>query len=370
MNAPLISVLMPVYNAELFLNESIESVLNQTFKNFEFIIIDDGSTDRSIDIIRSYSDPRIKFFQNQKNIGTIATLCKGIDLCQAKYIARLDHDDICYPNRLERQYEFIRLNPDGALYSCWAKEVTKDRVLIRTEMHDPAHYYFNLTFACWIYHSTMVYRKDAVLSVGKYTAAYAEDFELIWQFLRRYKIYQQPEVLLEYRHTDQSLWQCIRKEECKIDFLSQVRRNILYYMNDNSILLENWQLELLSHSHSPKDRFTIDQVKSGLQLLENVTEKIINNKNVNMIPSDVVNASKEKRDYILKTFYRKFGYFKGLILLIWTNSWGLIAELVMGGLANKMSSLITGKNHRSHHSCTGRGSPKEAAADQVLESVS
>jgi glycosyltransferase involved in cell wall biosynthesis len=346
MKTPLISVLMPVYNAELFLTDTIESVLNQTFKNFEFIIIDDGSTDRSIDIIRSYSDHRIKLFQNKKNIGTTATLCKGIDLCQAEYIARLDHDDICYPSRLERQYEFIRLNPDGAMYSCWAKEVTKDRVLIRTDLHDPAHYYFNLTFTCWIYHSTMVYRKDAVLLVGKYTATYTEDFELIWQILRRYKIYHQPEVLLEYRHTDQSLWQCIRKEECKIDFLSQVRRNILFYMNGHSIPLEDWQLELLSHSYGPKDQFTIDQVKSGLQLLDDITQKIINKENINMVPSDVVNASKEKRDYMLKIFYRKFGHFKGLVLLIRTNSWGLIAELVMGGLANKMHKLITGKNHR------------------------
>jgi glycosyltransferase involved in cell wall biosynthesis len=369
MEIPVISILMPVYNAELFLNDTIESVLNQTFKSFELIIIDDVSTDRSIDIIRSYSDPRIKLFQNQKNIGTIATLCKGIDLCQAEYIARLDHDDICYPNRLERQYEFIKSNPDGALYSCWAKEVTKDRDFVRTDMHDPAHYYFNLTFTNWIYHSTMVYRKDAVLSVGKYTAAYTEDFELIWQILRRYKIYHQPEVLLEYRHTDQSLWQCIRKEECKTDFLSQVRRNILFYMDDHSIPLEDWQLELLSHSYGPKDQFTIDQVKSSLQLLEDITRKIIHKESVNMISSDVLNAFKEKRDYILKTFYRKFGYFKGLALLVRTNSWGLIAELVMGGLANKMISLITGKNHRSSHSCTGRVSPKEAAADQVLESV-
>jgi glycosyltransferase involved in cell wall biosynthesis len=369
MKMPLISVLVPVYNAESFLKETIESVLNQTFKNFELIIIDDGSTDSSIDIIRSYTDHRIKIYQNQKNIGTTATLCKGIDLCQAEYIARLDHDDICYPNRLERQYEFINSNPDGALYTCWAKEVTKDRVWIRTEMHDPAHYYFNLTFACWIYHSTMVYRKDAVLSVGKYTAVYAEDFELIWQILRKYKIYHQPEILLEYRHTDQSLWQCTRKEECKIDFLNQVRRNILFYMDDHSIPLQDWHLELLSHSYGPKDRFTIDQVKAGLLLLENITQKITNNKNINMIPSDVVNASKEKRDYILKTFYRKFGYFKGLILLIRTHSWVLIAELVIGGLANKMSSFITGKNHKTSHSCTGREYPTEAAEDQALESV-
>jgi glycosyltransferase involved in cell wall biosynthesis len=336
----LISVLMPVYNAELFLKDSIESILNQTFTNFEFIIIDDGSNDSSIDIIRSYADPRIKFFQNKENIGTTATLCKGIELCQAEYIARLDADDICYPNRLERQYDFIKTNPDGSLYSCWAKEVTQDRVFIRTEMHDPAHYYFNLTFACWIYHSTMIYRKDAVLSVGKYTAAYAEDFELIWQFLRRYKIYHQPEVLLEYRHTYQSVWQYTKKDECKIDLLKQVRRNILFYMNGQSFPLEDWQLDLLSHTYGPKDRFTIDQVKSGLQLLEDITTKIINKENVNMVPNDIENASREKRDYILKIFYRKFGYIKGLVLLIRTNSWSLIAKLVLGGFANKMKRQL------------------------------
>ena len=117
MAKPSITVLMPVYNAERFLAEAIESVLQQTFTQFEFLIIDDGSTDSSPEIVRSYSDPRIRFLQNEQNLGITATLNKGIELAQADLIARMDADDICYPDRLQKQMEFVAAHPDGALFT-------------------------------------------------------------------------------------------------------------------------------------------------------------------------------------------------------------------------------------------------------------
>lgn len=111
----LISVLMPVYNGSDFLNEAIDSILNQTYSNFELIIIDDGSNDKSIDIIRSYKDQRIKLYQNENNKGLIYTLNKGLSLANGKYIARMDADDICLPNRLEVQINFLESNPEIAI---------------------------------------------------------------------------------------------------------------------------------------------------------------------------------------------------------------------------------------------------------------
>src|SRR5688572_25142970 len=111
MNTPCVTVLMPVYNAEKYLKEAIDSILQQTLTDFEFLIIDDGSTDASVRIIRSYADSRIRLVQNETNAGITVTLNKGIELAKAPLIARMDADDISYPMRLQRQYDFFLAHP-------------------------------------------------------------------------------------------------------------------------------------------------------------------------------------------------------------------------------------------------------------------
>lgn len=103
---PFVSVVMSVYNGELFLKEAIDSILSQTYKKFEFIIIDDGSTDGSLNIINEYSDERIKILVNPKNEGLIFSLNKGIELALGTYIVRMDADDISLPQRIEEQVSF------------------------------------------------------------------------------------------------------------------------------------------------------------------------------------------------------------------------------------------------------------------------
>ena len=110
MSKPLVSVLMAVYNGEKYLLEAIESILNQTYTNFEFLIINDGSTDSTEEIILSYSDQRIRYIKNEQNLKLIASLNKGLDLAKGKYIARMDADDISLPDRLEKQVNFLERN--------------------------------------------------------------------------------------------------------------------------------------------------------------------------------------------------------------------------------------------------------------------
>ncbi|NTV50370.1 MAG: glycosyltransferase [Geobacteraceae bacterium] len=105
-----VTVLMPVYNGERYLREAIESILNQTFPDFEFLIINDGSTDHSVEIIASYNDPRIKLIHNEINLGLISTLNRGIDLAKGEYIARMDCDDVSLPERLEKQVTYLDEN--------------------------------------------------------------------------------------------------------------------------------------------------------------------------------------------------------------------------------------------------------------------
>jgi glycosyltransferase involved in cell wall biosynthesis len=108
-NTP-ISVIVPVYNAEAFIDETINSVLTQTFSDFELLMLDDGSTDKSAEIILSYNDPRINYIQCDHDFA--GTLNKGLFLSQGKYIAQIDHDDMMLPYRLQTQYDFMEANPD------------------------------------------------------------------------------------------------------------------------------------------------------------------------------------------------------------------------------------------------------------------
>ena len=117
---PLVSVVMPVYNAERFVAESIESILRQTFTDFEFIIVDDGSTDRTPEIVRSFTDERIRYERFEENCGFIDALEYGIKKANGKWIARMDADDISFPQRLEKQIHFLNDHPEcvfvGTIY--------------------------------------------------------------------------------------------------------------------------------------------------------------------------------------------------------------------------------------------------------------
>jgi glycosyltransferase involved in cell wall biosynthesis len=112
---PKISVLMPVYNAGPYLAEAIDSILAQTFSDFEFLIIDDGSTDGSGEIVQSYDDPRIRYLRNERNLGLVDTLNRGIELARGPYIARMDADDISLPERFERQIDFMDAHPEAGV---------------------------------------------------------------------------------------------------------------------------------------------------------------------------------------------------------------------------------------------------------------
>jgi glycosyltransferase involved in cell wall biosynthesis len=111
MSVPSISVLLPAYNSEAFLAKAIQSVLDQDYRDFELLVINDGSTDGTEAVIRSFTDPRIRYVFNETNSGLIFTLNKGIELAKGKYIARMDADDICLPDRFMQQYTMLENNP-------------------------------------------------------------------------------------------------------------------------------------------------------------------------------------------------------------------------------------------------------------------
>jgi len=204
MNNPKISVIMSVYNAEKFLQEAIESILNQTFKDFEFLIINDASTDNSKKIILSYDDKRIRYFENKNNLGVARTLNKGLKLAKGKYIARMDADDISLPNRFKKQVEFMEKNPLVTVCGTWVK-------LIGNKNHEnniwksPGDFQSIKSLALFyspIYHPTVFIRKDTLRKNNlSYDPSFdhAEDYELWVRIMENFKVSNLKEVLLYHR---------------------------------------------------------------------------------------------------------------------------------------------------------------------------
>lgn len=203
-----VTVLMPVYNSKLFLKDAIESILNQTHNNFEFLIINDGSIDESDTIIRSFNDSRIKYINNKINQGIVATLNEGISISTGKYIARMDSDDISLPKRLEKQIAFLEANPSYQL--CGSKAIAIDNEggkLYR--LNRPTSFehikVFNFFRNGFIHPTVMA--NATLLKSFRYSEEYlyAEDYMLFSQFSMNYKVTNLDECLLQYRVHEESI---------------------------------------------------------------------------------------------------------------------------------------------------------------------
>lgn len=323
---------MPVYNAAKYLNAAIDSILRQTFKDIEFLIIDDDSTDNSVAIIQSYNDGRIRFYQNEKNIGISATLNKGIQLSNTELIARMDADDISYPERIQKQYDYMQDNTDCALVSCQVKVITEDGEFVRQDNFKNEYYYYNLTFICWIYHPTVMYRKMAVDQVGMYTAAYSEDFELFWQLYQKYKIYNLSEILMDYRITSQSLHQVLKKKEYEEAQQQQILRNIRFYAGENYTVSPE-VIDCLQHNFQPLlSKKNVSMIVACLTQLNIITEFILAKKNINRDLTAIKKAAFYKRKFIVTYFVRNLPPYKAIHLLLRISEYKTLTKYVRSSL--------------------------------------
>lgn len=211
MNHPTVSVLMPVYNGEKFLREAIDSILNQTYQDFEFIIINDGSTDSTEEIILSYDDARIVYVKNEVNLRLIKTLNKGIDIAKGKYIARMDADDVSLPNRLEEQVKAFLVDSDI--------DILQPRSILLDEKGKVGHLYlfsvgaeairYIIPFTNLVTHPAIMIKAD-ILKSYKYRdeeiALHIEDWDLWMRLLNDgYSIQTIEKPLFLYRLTSTSI---------------------------------------------------------------------------------------------------------------------------------------------------------------------
>lgn len=206
---PAISVLMPAFNAEKYIGAAIESVLTQSFTNFELVIVDDGSTDGTARIIAGFADQRIRAV-SQSNQGIAAALNKGLALSRAPLVARFDADDICLPHRLQVQYDFMTSHPDYILIGSDADFIDRDNNYVFTYQppwHSNDAIQASDKMKCPFIHSSVLYRKEPVLQEGGYNIhAYAFEDHLLWlKILKKGKACNIPKVLLQVRLNPESI---------------------------------------------------------------------------------------------------------------------------------------------------------------------
>ncbi len=204
MKKPKITVLMSVYNGQRYLREAVDSILSQTLKDFEFLIINDGSTDKTLEILKSYKDSRIKIHNNRKNIGLVKSLNKGLKVIKSEYIARQDVDDVSAPERLEKELSFLINHPDYAAVGSFIKVIDKngkESSKIGKPVTDEAIKDFLNTSNC-IAHGSVMIRKSCIFDVGLYDESMrnSEDYELWLRMSEKYKLANIPKYLYSWRY--------------------------------------------------------------------------------------------------------------------------------------------------------------------------
>ena len=200
---PKVTILMPARNAGKYIGEAIQSVLEQTYGDFELLIVDDGSTDDTPMVVRQFSDRRIRLI-SKENEGISAALNAGLHAAKGIYIARFDADDICFPTRLERQVIFLDGHPAYLIAGSDAEYISENGEHLfhfKCTGHTNREIIGNLYKYCPFIHSAVMYRKEPILRMGGYSR-YAHNFEdyLLWvQLLKTGKCCNLPEPLIKVR---------------------------------------------------------------------------------------------------------------------------------------------------------------------------
>lgn len=257
MSTPTVTVIMSVYNQELYVEESIDSILAQTYTDFELLIIDDGSTDTSDRLVRQYDDPRIRYLQNGENLGIVATSNRGLAEAMGKYIARLDSDDIAHKDRLRLQVDFLEANPDIDFLASYYQTLESRPRTVRAPT-DPREIADTLMVGNCFGHSTVMYRRERFAEKGLVypnVGGGAEDYAFYLICAPHVRMATLPEVLVYYRVHESQISQV--QNDLQTQYANEERRAYVEHLLGRSMSSD----EALVH-----DRFCSKQVLTADEL--------------------------------------------------------------------------------------------------------
>lgn len=263
-NKPFISVLLPVYNCEKYIFEAVESILNQTYTHFELLIIDDCSTDATLQICKSFQDDRIVIIEKEKNSGYTNSLNYGISIAKGKYIARMDGDDISLPERFKKQVTFLEANEDVVLCGTWLSIIGSTNVIKLPENHTDIKLGL-LKGNCMAHPSVMIKKQilNELYVVYDILKEPAEDYDLWVRLLAIGKLHNLKEVLLNYRVHNMQVSQ--KREQQQLESSLKSRIQMLEYLNYS---FDNDELHLLKKIIASSILVTFNEIKSFLILKE------------------------------------------------------------------------------------------------------
>lgn len=258
-NKPLVSVVMPVYNTkEEFLREAIESVLSQTYDNFEFIILDDGSTNNAPEVISSYKDKRIIYVKHE-NMGVGKTRNRGFELAKGEFVAAVDSDDISLPERFEKQVKFLQENPDVSIVGSWF-ECFPELKLIK---HLEEVRFLDVLYGCCIANPTAMFRIE---DLKKYNLKYTDmkvshDYALWAQAVSKVKIKNIQELLVRYRWHGDNIsndLEAVSKDD------PTIRKGMLEFLTADEILQDKVMRLIYAKPKDPLIKRIVKKIKKIL----------------------------------------------------------------------------------------------------------
>jgi glycosyltransferase involved in cell wall biosynthesis len=268
---------MPVFNGEHYLRETVESILNQSWRDFEFIVIDDGSTDESAKILDPYNDPRIVRETFKANRGLVAALNRGLEVARGRYIARHDADDVAIPQRLKRQVEFLDTHVDIAIAGSAYIEIDetgKQRKKIRMP-EDVLALRWHSLFQNPFIHSTVMFRRATVMEMGGYAfttaASHVEDYALWLRMMWSGQgMANMSEPLVQWRANSQGVSRTFASQQDE-NFRATVRANLWNcapsLRNDDPLTDLVWRLQVCGGFDLP-----LEEVEKALNVLEELVK--------------------------------------------------------------------------------------------------
>ena len=239
---PKVSVLLPVYEtSEAYLRECIEGIISQTYKDFELIIVNDASTDANVErVVKSYEDPRIRYYVNETNFGISETRNRLIDLAQGEYLAVHDHDDVSLPERFAKQVEYLDAHPEVGVLGTSHIEIPKNKTVIHPLNNDEIEE--ALMYDCPLIHPSVMMRKSVLAETGiRYDKEYfpTEDYNLYLHLIGKTQFANLPEVLFKYRKHNTNT---TNKETKRI---REIERRVFAYLQSEHA--ELWRKAQASH---------------------------------------------------------------------------------------------------------------------------
>lgn len=263
---------MPVYNSERYLKIAIDSVLKQTYRNFELLIFDDGSTDNSLAIIKSYKDERIKTYHSKTKKGYVVHLNEGLRRAKGDYIARMDADDICLPQRFEKQINYLKKNKLIVLVGCFGFIINEEGKVV-DKLPKPIGP-DKIKKSCLYYgphiHPTIMFRKNVINKVGRYREKYlyVEDIDLYYRLIfSGYKTDNIPEYLFKYRVHPNSTNRYFKEKNTKsfrLKWETQKQFKLTYTVKELISIYVHYILGVL---------FTFEQKSKIEKLIKNLMHK-------------------------------------------------------------------------------------------------